>query len=186
MTVDEYRLLQTDKNGAVQKPKDPRRQRQGKVNRDVGEQFETLISHACDYYRNAKIADVTKTPEPMRVIRPLGEGQYVACFDKKAQPDYKGTLKGGRSVIFEAKHTTMDKMEQTRVTPKQTAMLDRYDELGAECFVIIGFGMKKFFRIPWEIWSNMQAAFRRKFIMAEELIDYKIDIGKNGVLMFLR
>lgn len=62
------------------------RRQQGRRSKYAGERFENMISAACDYYRGENIADIEKTPEPMRPIKPYGDrrrGQYIAVFVKK-------------------------------------------------------------------------------------------------------
>lgn len=87
----------------------------GKQARVAGGYFENIISASCDYYLSRGLAKIEKTPEPMK---PLGaknrKGQFLACYTKQAQPDYGGTLKGGRSIYFEAKHTDDERIEQRR------------------------------------------------------------------------
>ena len=80
--------------------KDPRRQLQGKQSRDMGKRFEERIERSFNYYDFTGFASIEKTPEPMKILRRLEKGRFVACFLKKAQADYKGTVKGGRTVIF--------------------------------------------------------------------------------------
>ena len=84
----------------------------GKQARVAGGYFENIISASCDYYLSRGLAKIEKTPEPMK---PLGaknrKGQFLACYTKQAQPDYGGTLKGGRSIYFEAKHTDDERIE---------------------------------------------------------------------------
>ena len=94
--------------------KDPRRQMIGAVSKAKGKQFEERLDRAFAYYKAHGFAIIEKTPEPMRPTQNLGNGKFVAFFEKKAQPDYKGTIKGGRTVMFEAKFTTTGKMEQSR------------------------------------------------------------------------
>ena len=85
--------------------KDPKRQLLGKIARQKGQYFEQRLDSTFDYYRERGYAEIEKTPEPMKVIKPEGNGRFLACYTKKAQVDYKGTLKGGRTVLFEAKFT---------------------------------------------------------------------------------
>lgn len=62
----------------------------------------------------------------------LTQGHFVAVYVKKAQADFKGFLRGGLAVNFEAKHTDTPRMEQDRVTPEQADRLERafrYQEL---------------------------------------------------------
>ena len=112
------------------------------------------------------------------------QGKFTACYTKKAQPDYKGTLKGGRSVVFEAKHTSGDRLEQSVVTDDQRKRLDRHMALGAECFVMVSFGFREFFKVPWAIFRAMKEHYGRKYIKPEDVQEYKVKyIG--GVLRFL-
>ncbi len=92
--------------------KDPRKQYLGKLVRAMGKRFEDRLARSFEYYQHTGMALVEKTPEPMRILRRLDNGKFIACFEKKAQPDYKGTIKGGRTVVFEAKFTSSDKIEE--------------------------------------------------------------------------
>ena len=95
----------------------------------------------------------------MRVIKPYGDrrfGQFIAVYSKKAQPDYKGTLKGGRSIMFEAKYTDSDRITKDRVSKEQTDYMDSHHALGARCYVIIGFKSGEAYRIPWDVWQKMK------------------------------
>ena len=73
--------------------KDPKRQLLGKIARQKGQYFEQRLDGSFDYYRDRGYAVIEKTPEPMKVIKPEGSGRFLACYTKKAQVDYKGTLK---------------------------------------------------------------------------------------------
>jgi len=97
---------------ALKRVKDPRRQIQGAQAKVVGQYFEKMIDAACKYYEDRQIAVIEKTPEPMRPIKSLGGGKFVAHYEKQAQPDYKGTLANGRTIDFVPKHTSAVKIEQ--------------------------------------------------------------------------
>lgn len=72
-----------------------RAQIRGKQARLAGSYFEAMISGSCDYYLDRGLAKIEKTPEPMKPLGPKNyKGQFLACYTKQAQPDYKGTLKG--------------------------------------------------------------------------------------------
>lgn len=165
--------------------KDPMRQYQGAVNKQMGRGFEDIIDVALAYYAQRGEAVVLKTPEPMRPTKDLGNGKFIAFYEKQAQPDYKGALKGGQAVVFEAKHTTADRIEQSRVTQEQTALLDKYAAMGAECFILVGFNMRDFFRVPWSVWGEMKARWGRKYATPEDLDDYRVANGRNGQLLIL-
>lgn len=158
----------------------------GHMNHVNGAFFEYIIEGGCQYYRNMGIADIEKTPEPMRPIKDMGGGKFLAYFQKAAQPDFKGILKGGKAVLFEAKHTDTVKMDKTRVTSEQTQRLANAVKLGAEAFVLCSFGESGlFYRVPWVVWTDMKNLFGRKYVTAEDLKEYRIKIGGPGVLMFL-
>lgn len=157
----------------------------GRRSRAAGEHWENMIEAACQHYRLKEIAEITKTPEPMKPLsRPNSKGQFTACYTKQAQPDYKGTLKGGRAVVFEAKHTDSDRMQQSVISSEQEKQLDRHAALGAECFVMVSFGFQQFFKVPWEVFRDMKARYGRKYITPEDVQEYRVRyIG--GVLQFL-
>lgn len=179
MTAAEFRRDYA--NGQV---KDPRRQRQGGINRSSGKTFEDVILGACEVYKNAGRAYIEKTPEPMKTIKDLGEGRFIATYEKKAQPDFKGTLSGGRAVCFEAKHTDTEKIAQGRVTKEQTDALDLHWQLGAKCFVVLSFGFRDFFCVSWLSWLDMKQIFGRKYVTVADLEPCKIKF-ESGMLNFL-
>ena len=63
----------------------------GRRSRAAGGAWEELLEASCRHYRLKGAAEITKTPEPMKPIGPKNaKGQFLACYTKKAQPDYKG------------------------------------------------------------------------------------------------
>ena len=100
--------------------KDPKRQLLGKIAKVRGKQFESRIDDSFAYYAQKGFAIIEKTPEPMHPTKNLGNGKFIAYYEKQAQPDYKGTIKGGRTVMFEAKFTAADRMEQSRSRASRT------------------------------------------------------------------
>jgi len=170
---------------AIKQVKDPRRQLQGKRSKIVGEYFENLISSACDYYREQGIAHIEKTPEPMKVLKPVPRqaGRFIACFEKAAQPDYKGTLKGGQAIVFEAKHTDNDRIERGRLTQEQLDGLEMHHRLGALTFIVVSFEFQDFFRIPWEVWRDMKKIYGRKYVKPEELETYRVKATSQMILL---
>ena len=168
------------------KRKDPQRQLLGKIARAKGEQFESRLDAAFAYYKKTGFADVEKTPEPMKPIQSLSNGRFIACFVKKAQQDYKGILKGGREIMFEAKFTATDRMEQSRVLPGQCEYMDRHQALGARCFVVAGFSSGRVYLIPWNDWKSMKALFGRKYATESDLEKYLVQTAWNGTLLLLK
>lgn len=157
----------------------------GRRSRIAGGAWEDLLEASCRHYRLNGMAEITKTPEPMKPIGPKNaKGQFLACYTKQAQPDYKGTLAGGRAIVFEAKHTDGDRLQRSVISEEQEKQLDRHAALGAECLVMVSFGFRQFFKIPWAVFRDMKENFGRKYITPEDVQQYKVRyIG--GVLYFL-
>ena len=135
-----------------------RAQIRGKQARLAGSYFEAMISGSCDY--------------------------YLACYTKQAQPDYKGTLKGGRAVVFEAKHTDDDRIEFNRLTKEQRDDLEHHHKLGAVAFVLVSMSLTECFRVPWAVWRDMAATYGRKYMTRDELKPYKVPVVA-GFVKFL-
>lgn len=126
-----------------------------------------------------------KTPEPMRPLRaPNRQGQFLACYTKAGQPDFKGTLIGGRAVVFEAKHTNKEQIDFERLTREQQDSLEEHDRLGAAAFVMVNIGLDHFFRVPWKVWKNMKQIYGHKHMKLCELEPYRIQY-QNGILKLL-
>lgn len=157
----------------------------GKQARVAGGCFENIISASCDYYLSRGLAKIEKTPEPMK---PLGaknrKGQFLACYTKQAQPDYGGTLKGGRSIYFEAKHTDDERIERRRLTQEQQDDLEAHHKLGAIAFVLVSVSLTDFYRVPWPVWRDMAEIYGRKYMTHAELSRYEVP-ATAGFIKFL-
>lgn len=157
-------------------------QKTGRKNRARGQSFETLISDACRVYAERGAAVIQKTPEPMKPLRRLQHGQFVACYTASAQPDYKGALAGGQAVVMEAKATDSDRIRESAVTQAQRDYLDEYLSVGALCWIVARIG-DAYFRIPWTVFRSMKEKWGRQYATADELREYQIQM--NGYLRFL-
>lgn len=169
----------------MNKQKDPKRQFLGKIAKENGKKFESRLDDSFSYYAQKGYAIIEKTPEPMHPAKSLGNGKFIAYYEKKAQPDYKGTIKGGRTVMFEAKFTTADRMEQSRVLQSQQDYMDRHQALGARCFVIAGFNSGGVYCVPWSVWKAMKETFGRKYVTEHDLENYQVQTAWNGTLLLL-
>ena len=98
--------------------------------------------------------------------------------------DFKGTLTGGRAVVFEAKHTDSDRIEQSRLTDEQVESLSTHHGLGAAAFVLVSVGLQDFFRVPWEVWRDMKDIYGHKHMKLAELEPYRVQYIA-GVLKLL-
>lgn len=157
----------------------------GLANKREGEAFEFHIEAALLRYKEAGIAEIEKTPEPIKQIgRKNHKGQFLACYTKRAQPDFKGTLPGGRSIVFEAKSTTQDKISQGAVTDDQRDRLEAHNKLGALTFVIVSMNLQDFYRVPWDVWKDMKRLYGHKSMNRAELEPFRID-WRDGMIQLL-
>lgn len=39
--------------------------------------------------------------------------------------------------------------------------------------------------IPWDVWKNMKELFGRKYVREEDLKEYQVTAGSNGLLRLL-
>lgn len=150
---------------------------QGKRNRAIGLNFEEIINEACEHYRSMGLAYIEKNPEPMRVIGVINRklGHFKAVFEKAAQPDFKGTMAGGRAVCFEAKHTETDRIKQDAVTENQKNAMNTHEAMGAWCFVIVCLD-NHYYRVPWEKWKTMKEDCGHKYMNATDLHPYQLGV----------
>lgn len=162
------------------------RQQRARQSRQNGALFEMMVDRSLEWYRARGDAFICKTPEPMKPIRPTNRnGQFIACYTKQAQPDYKGTLNGGRAVVFDAKHTEKaDKIDFARVTEEQREELELHYQMGAAVFILVSFGMQEFYRIPWPVWQNMQGIYGRKHMKKVDCEPFRVPY-MSGIVKLL-
>ena len=149
----------------------------GRSNKAAGKFFETIISNSCIWYSENGLAKIEKQQEPLRVLRSLGGGKFLCCFEGKSGVDYKGTLVGGRAVVFEAKHTDTHIFQRDRVQEWQLDYLIEHKNLGAEAFILLSYGLQGFYRIPVEDWYFMKNRFGKVSINEKDVQRYKVDFN---------
>lgn len=159
-----------------------RQQYQNRVNNAQGHFFEDYIKATCALYAERERATIDKTPEPFRVTKKSADGIFTGRFTANAQPDFQGTLAGGRSIVFEAKYTTTDRMKRDVLTKTQMATLAQHDKCGALAAVCVGI-QDSFFFVPWLVWEDMKHLYGRKYVTAEDIKTFRVRF--NGSVLFL-
>ena len=154
----------------------------GQCEQHRGHDFEEAIKQACAIYASQGRAKVEKTPEPFRVLEKRDNGIFVGRFTAHAQPDFQGTLDGGRSIIFEAKYTTTESMKRDVLTDTQMDTLEDHHRKGALAAVCVGI-QDRFFFVPWEVWRDMKQYMGRLYVTAEDLEGLRVRF--TGAVMFL-
>ena len=160
-----------------------KRQYKNRINNAQGQHFENEILAGCKMYEHHDIATIDKTPEPFKVTsKNHRTGEFTGRFSKHAQPDFQGTLYGGRSIVFEAKKTTKDRITRNVLTDTQMDVLEKHNRLGALCGVCICI-QDDFFFIPWNVWRDMKEMYGRQYLKPEDIEEYKVRF--DGAVHFL-
>lgn len=129
--------------------------KKNKAARNEGDSFEKMITDACAYYFDREYADIEKTPEPFKVIGRTNSGnKFIGYYERKAQPDFKGTIKGGKSIVFDAKSTITEKIAVSVLSDEQRKHLILHDRLGAKSGVLMCFSFRYFFFVPIKTFLN--------------------------------
>ena len=160
-----------------------RQQYRNRLNNAQGQHFENEILAGCKMYERYEIACIDKTPEPFKVTKKNHKtGEFSGRFSKHAQPDFQGTLHGGRSIMFEAKRTIQDKITRNILTDTQMDVLETHNRLGALCGVCVCI-KDDFFFIPWNIWRDMKEIYGRQYLKPEDIGEYRVKF--DGAVHFL-
>lgn len=159
-----------------------RQQYKNRQNNAQGQHFEREILAGCKIYQQYGIAGIDKTPEPFRVSKKDKNGVFTGRFSRPAQPDFQGTLKGGRSIVFEAKRTGKDRILRNVLTDTQMDVLEKHNRLGALCGVCINI-QDDFFFVPWKIWRDMKERYGRQYLKASDIEEYRVRF--DGTVHFL-
>lgn len=159
-----------------------RQQYKNRQNNAQGQHFEREILAGCRMYKQQGIAAIDKTPEPFRVSKKNKNGVFTGRFSAPAQPDFQGTLHGGRSIVFEAKRTGKDRINRNVLTDTQMDVLEKHNRLGALCGVCVNI-KDDFFFIPWNVWRDMKEMYGRQYLKADDIKEYRVQF--DGAVHFL-
>lgn len=157
----------------------------GAQNRAEGKIFEDYIDKACKFYIDDLTAFIEKTPEPFQVTRDMGNGRFAGHFKGQAQPDYKGTLRGGRAVVFDAKATTTDRIQISALSAEQQICLGIHKNLGAVAGVLCCWSFRDFAFIPYDMFIMAKELNGHKYWTASEAAIYTVPI-EDGYIKFLK
>lgn len=161
-----------------------KRSLRGAQNRAKGKFFEEYIEKACQNYSDKGIALIEKTPEPFHITKSKGNGKFEGHFEKPAQPDFKGTLQGGKSICFDAKATDTDRILLSALSDEQADALAEHALLGAIAGVLVTFSFKTFAFIPFGTFIRARALNGHKYWNEKDCEPYKVYM-KEGYLDFL-
>lgn len=124
-----------------------------------GRPFEDLLAAVHARYQATGRACVHKVPTEFLPLR-NGSGQIVSCkVEQKSCVDYLGRF-DDLPVAVEAKHTQASRIAFDRVEPHQADYLDDFcQNPRAIGLVVVSFGMRRFFAVPWPFWRAARSAW---------------------------
>jgi penicillin-binding protein-related factor A (putative recombinase) len=117
-----------------------------------GRWYQRLVTAACRLYDAQERAYIAEIPTPMGIAK----GGEAAFFKAKAITDYFSTLKGGRSVAFDAKGS-LDDVYRAGIPDHQLRVMERVHRLGGISGVLIGFPVEETIRSWWVPWPSANA-----------------------------
>jgi len=116
-----------------------------------GRPLEELIIMANHQYRAQRRAVIHKVPTAWIPLRDSRGRVVNAKVEEKAAVDFLGVYRG-RPLAFDAKHCSRDRIRWDRVDDHQAQFLEDWTRDGGIGFILVGFGMQRFFVVPWEVW----------------------------------
>lgn len=146
----------------------------------IGAKLEESVKLVCDIYRKRGVAVIDKTPEPIKQLGKMdSHGRFKACYDKKAQPDFKG-VHMGMAICFDTKATESERFQLSNVTPWQVEYLSDFCKSGGDAFVLLKIKSEVFILDIKRI--NNLAALGVKSVRPEDFTeDEKVDTSKGYV-----
>lgn len=166
MTAEQFRELTNENNNNGEQIL------RNKVSSARGRAFEGLLMRGCNYYRQNGVAIINKVNEPYIVTKKNGN-KFMGRFTGRAEPDFKGVLRGGRAVAFEAKSTQKSRIQRSALTDTQMEWLREQKKFGALTFVAVNI-QEKFYTVPFDLWDNMKLFYDKKFLMHDDIADYEV------------
>jgi recombination protein U len=86
-------------------------------------------------YESQRLAVVIRTPPPVKILRALKPGQFVAVYAREGPPDYV-VLADGVAIMAEAKHTTSERWSLSQLHEHQARRLEQWRSQGG-CSVVL-------------------------------------------------
>lgn len=118
-----------------------------------GQPFEEFIRFANEIYARKKIAMIEKLPTEFIPLRDRTGQVSGVKVERKSKVDFLGRYKN-IPIAIEAKHTNSDTIRFDAVEFHQAAYMNSFTEQpGTIGIVLISFGLKRIFAVPWAFWG---------------------------------
>ena len=101
-----------------------------------GRAWEKTLEMFHRRYESTRLAVVVRTPPPVRILRAVKPGQFLAVYEKQGPPDYI-LIADGVAVMAEAKHTASKRWPLANVHAHQAERLDGWLREGGASVVLL-------------------------------------------------
>ena len=152
-------------------------------NRANGQYFENLITEALEYYYEKGYAFSSKQHTFIIWLSLFRIDSQKGFFSAIFQHPHGFRSLFNGCIIFEAKYTDCDRIQQTAVTDAQTEIFERYQNMNARCYVMVCMQGTDFFRVPWDVWKGMKKLFGHKYMSKTDLEKYRIKYKQTLLLL---
>lgn len=127
-----------------------------------GRKFEDFLKLVHAKYQRSGLACIHKVPTEFLPIRDA-RGRVASCkVEEKSCVDYLGRYRSV-PVAVEAKHEQGDRILFSRVEEHQAAYLNDFTRArSAVGIVLVSFGMRRFFAVPWDFWRIARDAWENR------------------------
>ena len=146
----------------------------------IGKCFEERVKLVCELYRKRGFAVIDKTPEPIKQLGKMNsKGHFKACYEKKAQPDFKGVHEG-MAICCDTKATESDRFNLSNIAQWQAEYLSDFRKAGGDAFILLKIKNDAFWLDIRRV-SNL-TALGIKSVRAEDFTeDERVDTSKGYV-----
>lgn len=117
-----------------------------------GQPLETFLRYANSRYQLKGVACITKQATEFIPLRDRYGRVTNVKVEHKSTVDFIGRYKH-YPIAIEAKNSESDMIRFDRVEEHQADFMDDFTAPGTIGLVVVSFGMKRFFAIPWLFWS---------------------------------
>lgn len=151
------------------------RKRAGKAATEAGAALEKLLDEHHAWAARLGLVEVRRVSPHVRNLGPgKVPGSFSGVYDSPGGCDRRGTLRGGRGLLVEAKSTAAENLAWSEFTEAERLDLGAAHRLGALCLVAwerrdIG----ALFVVPWDLipWKVTRAG---KSVSAEALAGWRV------------
>lgn len=158
-----------------------------------GAKLELMVDMTNNLLLNKRVADIRKVPTPIKILNIKGS-RVTGALEKPSWVDYAGVLEG-RSLIFDAKETTLKRFPLKNLQEHQYELLKSWHLNGAYAFILVAFWTSKnepdVYIVPFDVlkgaWDGMYTGGSKSISMQQFKDDcIKVSSGNGYPLDYIK